>query len=629
MQTSHLAPLMQALRHTRGPLAAATGVMVGALAFFLWPVDVAWWWGLVPLGMGLIAWPFVRVVGVALVMVALAFSLAALKVNHADVPDFQAGAENAHWLVGRVAEIKSNPEKPGRVTLVLRHLQFYGLRGMGEVREAHIGVYRSQIVAVGNDVAMQVMLLPPEGPHYRGDYDRRWWAYMHPEVVYGYARGTVEQTVRAQQVEGWPDRLGDWLDGLRHKVFMASRAYGGGVVAALLVNNEHGIAPGVRDAYRQVGLAHVLAVSGTQLTLVAALVFMLVRSLTAMAWPGAALRFNLKMIAAYVALAVAAAYTLLAGGEVSIVRAFVMTALVMLAIMLGREHSVLRLWCAAIVVLVLADPGVVMRAGFQLSVAAVLGLIVLGLVEGRGRGWQGWLKLTVLASVYAGAVTAPILVADFGQFSVTNVVANLVAVPLAALATYAAFAGLVLMPVGAGAPLFKLAGVFASLMNTWAVWLAGWPWASLYIPAGWWPVALLFALLVLAAALMRRYMWVLGVSVAFPLMVWGMQAQRPPAEVVVWDDGATGWALDMDTQSYVMLWSDDPARALRTARYALRGVLVEAPAYVPAEVDERYMPVTRLEHFAWAEKRGGRWHVEAVACGRIWQRLGAGCWRDG
>ena len=108
----------------------------------------------------------------------------------------------------------------------------------------------------------------------------------------------------------------------------------GGVAAALATGLRGEIPDGVRQQMRDSGLAHLLAISGLHIGLVTAFVFALVRGGLALG-PGFALRWPLKKIAAVVALLAAAIYMMLAGATVPTQRAFIMAAIILVAMLLN------------------------------------------------------------------------------------------------------------------------------------------------------------------------------------------------------------------------------------------------------------------------------------------------------
>ncbi len=237
------------------------------------------------------------------------------------------------------------------------------------------------------------------------------------------------------------------------------RRAAGDALAATLPEPEAGLAAGIliglRDRVdRQVaadfttaGVSHVVAISGWNIAIVAAAIAAL------------AGRLGRRRRAVVTVIAIVA-YVLFAGASPSVLRAGAMAGVVLLARETGRAgYAVAALgWAAAL--LLLADPGLVSDAGFQLSTVATAGLIawatpVSERIERLGRGrLPGWLVESLGVSLAAQAATLPIVLASFGRLAVVAPVVNLLVVPLVAPAMAA---GLLAMAGGAaitaGAPL--------------------------------------------------------------------------------------------------------------------------------------------------------------------------------
>ncbi len=611
------------------PLCAAAGAMAGAGLYFALPQEPAAWWGglVVLLGLGVAVAARTRwqwALAVALIVAAAGFVLGQVQVRLAKPIDY-AAAQKPHWLVGTVDEVAVKPDNPKRAVVRLRDVELYGL-GVTEVARASVGVFSSQVrdVEVGQGLAIQAVLLPPEPPKVEGQRDGRIWRFWDDARVSGYAKGAVEVTERSPEQgvyeQGWA-----WLEGLRDTLNARTHHLAGGTVTALLTGEERWVEPAIRDAYRDTGLSHLLAISGMQLTLVGLGIFGVV--VWVLGWvPDLALRVNIRLIAALAAMVGVVFYTFLAGASISLVRAMVMSLLVMLAIVAGRTSSGLRAWCVAVVVICLVHPVMVLRAGFQLSAAAVLGLLLLAMKRREAGDFEikgaQWVKQLALATVVAGAMTAPVVVMQFGQFSMVGLLGNLVAVPLMTLATYAGMLALALWPLGLEhVPLVVMTEV-VGVVNTWAAWLAGWEHARLDIPRalGW--VLVPCAAAVVGAVLLGRWRWV-GASVAvMSLIAFGLAELRPQPEVWVWDGGKVG--LVRHGEDYRIAWAESGVEDVQwMARNASVDVQIDGP--VSRVVDERLMPVVGTEDFAWARKTAGRWHVQPVACGRPWHLLAEAC----
>ena len=303
------------------------------------------------------------------------------------------------------------------------------------------------------------------------------------------------------------------------------------VLRALVIGDQSAIRGDLRRAYARTGTAHVLSVSGLHIALVAMTAYAVLSALLAR-WPRVALRFLVARIAACAALLPAAFYALLSGGAVATLRALVMGALGLGAIVLLRRAEVWTALAAAALLLCAADPGVGSDASFQLSFASVAALVVAArrfeawrLAHGgpwldrssrRGRALSSLLG-ALAVSAAASVVTAPITAYHFGSVALIGVLANLVVVPLIGwLVLLLVLGGAALLPLGnlPASLLLWLAGVALRPGNQLVEWLAAWRWSALDVAlASPLQVVLLLALLVAPAVPRgRARLVVLGVA---------------------------------------------------------------------------------------------------------------------
>jgi competence protein ComEC len=234
-----------------------------------------------------------------------------------------------------------------------------------------------------------------------------------------------------------------------------------------------------KEDFRRSGLSHLLAVSGENVTLLALLAMPLLGML------GIPLRERLLWV-----LALIAVYVPVAGAGPSIQRAGVMGAVGVLATLGGRRASRLYALALAAAVTLAIDPTVGGDIGWQLSFAAVLGILFLAssirraLVKWLGPGrWRGALAEGLAVTVSATLATAPLIAYHFETLSTTTLVANVAAMPAVAPAMWLGMcsAGLAQVP---GLPLEPLNGLNALLLAyiaQVASWCAAPGWAEVHV----------------------------------------------------------------------------------------------------------------------------------------------------
>lgn len=242
----------------------------------------------------------------------------------------------------------------------------------------------------------------------------------------------------------WTDRGG--AERLRHRVSARLRSVGegGGLLAALAVGDRNGLTVETRRDFARLGIAHLLAVSGLHVAIVAALGYALGRRFLAASLTGHGVG-DPRWAAAATAILAAFAYARMAGLGVPLQRALVVACVVGVAFVTGRAWPVGSVLAVAAVAVLVVDPGALFEAGAQLSFAAAGALMVaaprlwgeVGLDAGRVSRLIEAARRSVRTSSVALAATAPILAAHGMGVSLLGLAINVVAVPLA---------GMVLLP---------------------------------------------------------------------------------------------------------------------------------------------------------------------------------------
>jgi competence protein ComEC len=319
-------------------------------------------------------------------------------------------------------------------------------------------------ISPGQWLRVRAILTPPPPPAQPGGFDFQRHSYFRQLGGYGFSIGTAEI-------------IGDGKDGLdfltlglarvrqavTERVLAALDGPAGAVAAALMTGDRSSIPGALMDSMRDSGLAHLLAISGLHIGLMAGILFFGLRVLLALSAP-LALHFPIKKWAAAAAIAGAFAYALIAGATVPTQRAFLMVGLVLLAVLVDRKGLSVRLVAWAALVIMVLRPESLLGASFQMSFAAVIALIAAyewiserrrkaDYVDRRLPAWARGVGLylagVALTTVIAGAATAPFAIYHFNRFADYGLAANLMAVPVTALWVMPwAVAAFVLMPFG-------------------------------------------------------------------------------------------------------------------------------------------------------------------------------------
>jgi len=281
------------------------------------------------------------------------------------------------------------------------------------------------------------------------------------------------------------------------------------VLRGLLLGRSDALPEELLDSFRRSGTVHVLAVSGLHVGFIGLIAYALLRA--ARLSPRAA---RLSVAPCLVL------FALVVGPRPSVVRAVTMAVVVIVAWTLERRTPLLNTVGVAALVLLIARPGALFDLGFQLSFGATLGLAALldplkaaleplrsgtGL-SGRAGKTAARLATPLAVSAAAQAGVAPVLVAHTSTLSVVAPLANLAVVPLAASAVASGIAMLAVDPLSP-----TLSSIFAasawvstSLLARAATVLGSAPWASVSVPARFWPAILAGVLAVVVRTRLGR-----------------------------------------------------------------------------------------------------------------------------
>ncbi len=544
-------------------------------------------------GIGLLLlgfWRWPPLVAVVLVVLGLCLGGARSWQVAAPILDFRYyGAVD-----GRIVEIDRSASDALRLTLDRVVLE----RMDPDETPAHVrlslhGDQRWLDPTPGQRIAVTGHLLPPQGPVEPGGFDFRRMAWFDRLGAVGYARTPalpLEPPGRALPVDRLRASVADYMR--RHLP-----GEGGAFAAAITTGDRSGIGAATLEDLRRSNLAHLLAISGLHMGILTAVVFGVLRAALA-ALPRPALVWPCRSIAAIGALGGAAFYLALSGGNVATQRAFVMAAVVLVALVLGRRALTLRSVALAALVVLLLEPEALAGPGFQMSFAATAALVAAFRLlrdrfPGRRRGGPvGFLATLVLSSAVAGAATAPFSAAHFNQVSQYGLLANVLTVPLmGAVLMPGAVLAAVLAPLGfAWIGLWTMAPAISWILGV-AHWVAGLDGAVIPVPSPGAAVLPVFSLGALFVMLWRGRLALAGlVPVAAAFGLWAASS-RPDALIdasggLIGVLGPEGRALSKDRGSgfAAAIWLENDGDPATQRQAAARPGLERAPATAVGQV---------------------------------------------
>jgi competence protein ComEC len=357
----------------------------------------------------------------------------------------------AGWLLA--ASSSAFPEHPGPGPVLVEgrivsvpdrwgdRLGFRLRTSDGEVLEA-FGPPAEWPLALGDRVRMAAELRIPPGPRNPGGRDAARRLAASGVALRAHAVGPIVRAASpspAARLERTRERFAEAANrALPPREAALVRAIGMGDRAALDTATT--------TSFARSGLAHVLAVSGFHLVVVAfglerVLRFLLLRV------DAVAARMDPRRLSSAVVLPVALVYALATGGGVPVLRAALAAGVAFAGALLDRETSTENVLALAALALLSADPGAALDPSLQLSFAAVAGLALWAgplrralPVPAPARGSLRArlvepLLVGACATLAASAATAPVLAFHFRQLPLLGVLANVAAVPVGSALT--------------------------------------------------------------------------------------------------------------------------------------------------------------------------------------------------
>jgi competence protein ComEC len=333
-----------------------------------------------------------------------------------------------------------------------------------------------------------------------------------------------------------------------------------GLIRALTLGQRSETGPALNNIFSELGIAHLLSISGLHLALVWGLGAAILRFLCSRSsW--ILLHCSLPRLSLSLAFIPALAYALLSGASIPTLRSLIMAACIAASLWLNRPYLSGGGLCTAALLILALWPESLFTISFQLSFIAVGAIIIAA--RPASEFFRYKLKLPRFASVASGFLVFniivtiflwPVTVINFHQVPWLSVPANLIFIPLTGtlLLPAALLAGLMsLLWATPGAWLTEMVWYLAQAVVIIAEWLAKLPGAVSYIGGPGLPSVILFyaASLLLLAGAFRRRLWIAGLLGALSLILWLIPVPASPQH----NERLEAWVLDVGQGSAVLI----------------------------------------------------------------------------
>ncbi|MGE6665164.1 ComEC/Rec2 family competence protein [Paenibacillus xylanexedens] len=265
-------------------------------------------------------------------------------------------------------------------------------------------------------------VLPGEARNFGGFDYRSYLRTLHIHWLFK-VKGASSVTAVAPEGLGQYNVL-RWTDWTRHKLGSAVEQLfpepHAGYMKGLIIGMATDIDPGTYGQFSQLGLTHILAISGTHVAVYVASLLLI------LSW----LRLT-RETALTIVLILVPAYVLLSGGSPSVIRAGIMSMIGLYMARRGLARDGLQMISAAALLMMWWNPYFLLSVSFQLSFLVTAGLMIyMPLINRLFSNWPKSLAATASVTVTAQLISFPVTILYFNQFSLLSFVANFLLVSL-------------------------------------------------------------------------------------------------------------------------------------------------------------------------------------------------------
>lgn len=274
---------------------------------------------------------------------------------------------------------------------------------------------------IGDVISGQASLFPPADLEAPGTFNYARWAFFNNLTANGFID---EYTVSNHTNSGVINRV-------RNIIHNKSNSF---LTDGLVLGYKNSVPESDKQIWTAAGVGHIWAISGFHMTLIGgwlfAMFFVICRS-----WGFLSRRVPARISATICAWCILFAYVCISGFGVATLRAFLMTSLVFIALLLGRNAVSPRNICLVFLILFFINPHYVTQVGFQLSFAAIFGLVWFF----DGKKFDGKTRIakikngiyaTIMTTIVATIFTLPFIAAHFNLVPTYGLIGNLILLPI-------------------------------------------------------------------------------------------------------------------------------------------------------------------------------------------------------
>ena len=281
----------------------------------------------------------------------------------------------------------------------------------------------AQIPNIGDTIRAQAYVFAPARMEAPESFDYSRWAYFNNLTGTGFI--TDYETLAHQDITS--------INKIRQAIHVKADSF---LTDSLILGYKNSVPKTDKKIWTTAGIGHIWSISGFHITLIGgwlfALFYLICRSICFITK-----RVPARITATICAWATLLGYVFISGASVATWRAFLMASLVFIAVLVGRNAVSMRNICIAFLILFFVNPHFVTQVGFQLSFAAIFGLIWFFGDKKFDTADKSifykikhWLYVAIMTTLIATVFTLPFIASNFNSVPLYSLLGNLILVPV-------------------------------------------------------------------------------------------------------------------------------------------------------------------------------------------------------
>ena len=283
-------------------------------------------------------------------------------------------------------------------------------------------------ISIGDIIRVSMKLSPPPKPVTPNGYDFSRFAYFNDIEAIGFTTTPVQlvKHSKKENLQQYIQKLRLYIDSFFMQNMHSPES---SIASALIVGKRERIGNSILDNIRKAGLAHLLAISGLHISLVASLFFVTINYI-ASRFTFIILKYEIQKISSVFSILASGIYLLISGAPVSAQRAFIMISIFFASNIFNRQSNTIRSVSIAALLIMIIKPESLLQPSFQMSFMAVIALCSFYDSMHNIQVTKKYTLTILLSSFIASAATLPYTLYHFNYFSIGGLISNLLAIPI-------------------------------------------------------------------------------------------------------------------------------------------------------------------------------------------------------